>query len=150
MLYTYLKRKGVDVQYRVPLREEGYGMHPETILWAKEQRIELIVTVDTGIAANAEIDLARELGIDVVVTDHHQPAETLPNAIAVVDPHRIDCESSFKDFAGVGVAFMLLCALDGDVDAMFARYGDLLALGTLADMMPLQGFLVLPRRFFLR
>ena len=140
LLYTYLKRKGVDVQYRVPLREEGYGMHPETILWAKEQRIELIVTVDTGIAANAEIDLARELGIDVVVTDHHQPAETLPNAVAVVDPHRIDCESSFKDFAGVGVAFMLLCALDGDVDAMFARYGDLLALGTLADMMPLQGF----------
>lgn len=140
LLYTYLKQKGVDVHYRLPLRDEGYGMHPQTILWAEEQRIDLIITVDTGIAANEEIALANQKGIDVVVTDHHQPSDRLPDAVAVVDPHRVDCESSYKDFAGVGVAFMLLCALDGDAEAMFARYGDLLALGTLADMMPLQGF----------
>lgn len=140
LLYTYLKEKGADVRYRVPLRDEGYGMHSDTVLWAKEHGIQLIITVDTGIAANAEVDLANELGIDVVVTDHHQPSAILPNAVAVVDPHRSDCESTFKDFAGVGVAFMLLCALSGDAEAMFAQFGDLLALGTLADMMPLQGF----------
>lgn len=140
LMVTYLKQKGVDVAYRLPLRDEGYGMHPESVEWAARQQVNLIITVDTGIAAVEEVALANTLGIDVVVTDHHQPGETLPAAVAVVDPHRADCESSYKDFAGVGVAFMLLCALEGDSEPIFARYGDLLALGTLADMMPLQGF----------
>lgn len=140
LLYTYLKQAGVDVSYRIPLREEGYGLHTESIEWASKHGVQLIITVDTGVTAVDEIVLAAERGIDVVVTDHHQPAAILPNAVAVVDPHRVDCESSFKDLAGVGVAFMLVCALCGDSERVFAACGDLLALGTLADMMPLDGF----------
>lgn len=140
LLYTYLKRMGADVLYRIPLREEGYGLHSETIDWALEQGVQLIVTVDTGVTAVQEVAQASALGIDVVVTDHHQPSADLPDAVAVVDPHRNDCESHFKDLAGVGVAFMLVCALSGDGEKAFADFGDLLALGTLADMMPLEGF----------
>ena len=140
LLYTYLKQVGVDVLYRIPLREEGYGLHADMIGWAAEQGVQLIVTVDTGVTAVEEVALARERGMDVVVTDHHQPDVTLPDAVAIVDPHRVDCESQFKDLAGVGVAFMLVCALSGDGEKAFTDYGDLLALGTLADMMPLQGF----------
>ncbi len=140
LLYTYLRRMGADVLYRIPLREEGYGLHSETIDWALEQGVQLIVTVDTGVTAVQEVAQAAAVGIDVVVTDHHQPASELPMAVAVVDPHRLDCESHFKDLAGVGVAFMLVCALSGDGETTFTDYGDLLALGTLADMMPLQGF----------
>lgn len=140
LLYTYLKRAGADVLYRIPLREEGYGLHSETIDWALEQGVQLIITVDTGVTAVQEAAQAAAVGIDVVVTDHHQPAADLPEAVAIVDPHRIDCESHFKNLAGVGVAFMLVCALSGDGEKAFADYGDLLALGTLADMMPLEGF----------
>lgn len=140
LLYTYLKQQGVDVLYYIPCRDDGYGLHPESIMWAVEHNVDLIITVDTGIAAIEEINLANEKGIDVVVTDHHQPGETLPQAVAVVDPHRVDCESIYKNFAGVGVAFMLVCALEKDSETAFACFGDLLALGTLADMMPLQGF----------
>ena len=139
LLYTYLKRLGADVLYRIPLRDEGYGLHSETIDWAVENGVQLIVTVDTGVTAVQEISQALQAGIDVVVTDHHQPAAELPQAVAVVDPHREDCESQFKDLAGVGVAFMLVCALSGDGEKTFADFGDLLALGTLADMMPLRG-----------
>lgn len=139
LLYTYLKKSGVDVLYRIPLRDEGYGLHSETIDWAVEKGVQLIVTVDTGVTADAEVALANTAGIDVVVTDHHQPSTILPAAVAVVDPHRLDCDSQFKNLAGVGVAFMLLCALSGDSEKIFAEYGDLLALGTLADMMPLEG-----------
>ncbi len=140
LLYTYLKRIGADVLYRLPLRDEGYGLHSESVEWAAQHDVQLIVTVDTGVTAVEEIALARTRGIDVVVTDHHQPSDQLPDAVAVVDPHRKDCESTFKDLAGVGVAFMLVCALCGDSEKVFADFGDLLALGTLADMMPLQGF----------
>lgn len=140
LLYTYLRQQGVEVLYRVPLRDEGYGLHPESIQWAVEQNVDLIITVDTGVAAVEEIAQANAAGIDVVVTDHHQPPEELPHAVAIVDPHRVDCESGFKDLAGVGVAFMLVCALSGDGEHVFADYGDLLAMGTLADMMPLTGF----------
>ena len=139
LLYTYLKRAGVDVLYRIPLRDEGYGLHSEAIDWAKENGVQLIITVDTGVTAVEEVAQATALGMDVVVTDHHQPSLELPAAVAVVDPHRVDCDSTFKDLAGVGVAFMLVCALSGDGEKVFADYGDLLALGTLADMMPLQG-----------
>ena len=139
LLYTYLKQCGVDVLYRLPLRDEGYGLHAESVEWAAQQGVQLIITVDTGVTAVAEVALAHSYGIDVVVTDHHQPAEQLPDAVAVVDPHRKDCESYFKDLAGVGVAFMLVCGLCGDSEKAFEDFGDLLALGTLADMMPLQG-----------
>lgn len=140
LLYTYLQQLGLDVLYRIPTREEGYGLHASSISWAKEQGVDLILTVDTGVAAIEEICLANELGMDVVVTDHHQPGDVLPSAFAVVNPHRKDCGSTYKEFAGVGVAFMLVCAIEKDSESVFARFGDLLALGTLADMMPLQDF----------
>ncbi|MBR5524349.1 MAG: single-stranded-DNA-specific exonuclease RecJ [Clostridia bacterium] len=140
LLYTYLQKQGADVLYRIPLREDGYGLHPEMVTWASQQQVSLIVTVDTGVAAVEEVALAASLGVDVVVTDHHQPGQTLPAAVAVVDPHLEGCEAGCKELAGVGVAFMLVCALTEDSEATFADYGDLLALGTLADMMPLQGF----------
>ncbi len=140
LLYSYLCSKGARVQYRLPLREsEGYGLHCESIDELAEQGVQLIITVDNGISAVDEVAYATTCGIDVVVTDHHQPPEELPNAVAVVDPHRKDCTGEFKDLAGVGVAFQLVCALEGDPDRMLAEYGDLVALGTLADVMPLYG-----------
>ncbi len=140
LLYSYLHSKGARVIYRLPRRDcEGYGLHRESIDELAQNGVELIVTVDNGVAAVDEIAYAASCGIDVVVTDHHQPPEILPSAVAVVDPHRKDCPSDFKDLAGVGVAFQLVCALEGDVDRIFDDYGDLVALGTLADMMPLHG-----------
>lgn len=142
LLYTYLSEKNADVLYRVPKREgegEGYGLRPETVDKLAAEGVRLIVTVDNGVSAHDAVAHATELGIDVVVTDHHQPQETLPDAVAVVNPHRADCESTFKDYAGVGVAFKLVCALEGDADTVLAQYADLVAIGTLADVMPLVG-----------
>lgn len=142
LVYTYLREKGADVIWRIPKREgegEGYGLRPHTVDVLAAEGARLIVTVDNGVTAVEAVDHARTLGVDVVVTDHHQPQEILPRAVAVVDPHRADCESTFKDYAGVGVAFKLVCALEGDEDALLAQYADLVALGTLADVMPLVG-----------
>ncbi len=140
LLYSYLRDRGARVTYLVPKREgTGYGMHPEVVDALAERGATLIITVDNGIAAVEETAYAAEKGIDVVITDHHQPQDTLPAAVAVVDPHRPDCGSSFKDYAGVGVAFKLVCALEGDDDSVLERYADLVAVGTLADVMPLRG-----------
>lgn len=138
LLYSYLKLRGAHVSYLLPHRDgEGYGLHNTTIDLMAERGVQLIVTVDNGISAVEEVAYAAECGIDVVVTDHHQPPEELPAAVAVVDPHRKDCPSEFKDFAGVGMAFHLVCALEGDADWALQQYADLVALGTLADVMPL-------------
>ena len=140
LLYSYLKEHGADVFYRIPQREgEGYGLHIETVDQLAEDGAQLIVTVDNGIAAVDETAHAKNRGIDIVITDHHRPQERLPDAVAVVDPHRDDCESGFKDYEGVGVALKLVCALDGDTDAALEKYADLAAIGTLADVMPLHG-----------
>ena len=139
LLFSYLRDAGANVTYRIPTRDgEGYGLHKPTIDEFAEQGVRLIITVDNGISAIDEIAYANERGIDVVVTDHHQPLPTLPPAVAVVNPHREDCILDFCDYAGVGVAFMLACALEGDEEALLDRYADLVALGTLADVMPLQ------------
>lgn len=141
LVYTYLRSRGADVTYRIPLRQDGYGMHTADIQLAAQDGVDLIITVDTGISLSAEeLAVASEAGIDIVVTDHHQPPAELPQTVAVVDPHRLDCESGCLDFAGVGVAFMLLCALQGDGETILSQYGDLLTLGTLADAMSLRGF----------
>ena len=140
LLYSYLRDKGANVLYYIPQREgEGYGLHRESIDRVSEAGAQLIITVDNGIAALDEVAYAAEKGIEVVVTDHHQPQDQLPRAVAVVDPHRQDCPSEFKDYAGVGMAFWLVCALEEDVDWAFEQYADLVALGTLADVMPLRG-----------
>lgn len=140
LLYTYLRDKGANVSYLLPQRDgEGYGLHSETIKSLSEQGVTLLITVDNGIAAVEEVEIARSFGIDVVITDHHIPQGDLPKAVAVVNPHREDCESEFKGYAGVGVAFKLVCALEGDPDWAMEQYADLVALGTLADIMPLNG-----------
>ncbi len=99
-----------------------------------------MVTVDNGISAVEEAACAKELGLDLIVTDHHLPGDTLPDAIAVVDPKRPDDESPFKDLCGAGVAFKLCAALEGcDPAELLEMYGELAALGTVADVMPLVG-----------
>lgn len=140
LLYLFLKSMGADVSYYIPSRsKEGYGMNCESIEKLSKEGINLIITVDNGISAITEIDYANKLGIDIVVTDHHLPKSELPNAVAVVDPHREDSSMEFKEFAGVGVAFALALAISGSSPAtMLSRYSDLVALGTVADVMPLK------------
>ncbi len=140
LLYLFLKDMGADISYYIPSRaNEGYGMNCDSIRKIAEEGVKLIITVDNGIAANKEIELANSLGIDTVVTDHHIPSDELPNAVAVIDPHRNDCIMDFKDFAGVGVAFALALAVSGaSPEAMLSKYSDLVALGTVADVMPLK------------
>lgn len=141
LLYTYLKSLGADVTYYLPHREtDGYGLHKESLERLFQDGVQLVVTVDTGITAVEEAAYAAALGMELVITDHHKPQEPLPAACAVVDPHRADCPSVFKDYAGVGVALLLVCALEGDDESVFDRFSDLAALGTLADVMPLRGF----------
>lgn len=140
LLYSYLQSQGANAVYRIPDRmREGYGISCAAVRELAESGVKLIVTVDNGIAAVEEAALAKELGVDMVITDHHTPGAVLPDAVAVVNPHRADCPSEFKDFAGVGVAFQLVCALEGDSDTVLQKYADLLALGTLADVVPLTG-----------
>lgn len=143
LLYSYLTDIGADVMYYIPIREEeGYGMNIPAVEKLYHRGVNLIVTVDNGIAAIDEIAYAKTLSIDVVVTDHHMPPEQLPDAEAVVNPHQKDDESAFKDLCGVGVVFKLVQAIEGeycDVDALLENYADLVALGTVADLMPLIG-----------
>ena len=141
ILYDYLENAGADVLYYIPAREEeGYGLNKSAIDKMKEAGVALIITVDNGITALEEVAYAGSLGIDVVVTDHHRPGETLPEAAAVVDPHRSGCTYPFPDLCGAGVAFKLVCALEEDAEGMLLEhYGDLLAIGTVADLVPLTG-----------
>ena len=115
----------------------------------KEYGVSLIITVDNGIVAIDEVKYAKSLGIDMVITDHHQPREELPQAVAVVDPHRKDCPSEFKSLAGVGVAFKLVMALDedeGDFNTLLENYSDLVAIGTIGDIVPIKN----ENRFFVK
>lgn len=141
LLVSYLQSVGADVIYYIPSREkEGYGLNKPAIKMLLEQKVDVIVTVDNGVSAHEEIEYANSLGIDVVVTDHHTPRDTLPAAVAVVNPHRHDCPSAYKELAGVGVAFKLVCALENaDPHELLEYYSDLAALGTVADVVPLTG-----------
>ncbi len=139
ILYKYLKSKNSDCIYYIPDRfSEGYGMNCKAVEYLKAQNVELIITVDNGIACHEEIDLANKLGITVVVTDHHLPGATIPNAAAVVDPHRIDCPSEFKSVCGAQVAFMLICVMEGkEPEELLYDYADILTVAVIADVMPL-------------
>lgn len=143
MLYSYLETRGADVIFYIPQREgEGYGMNIGAVEYLKEKGVSLIVTVDNGISSVQEVARANELGIDVVVTDHHRPQEILPDAVAVVDAYRPDDTSPYKHFSGVGIAFKLLMALEdgaGDVEDLLEAYSDLAAIGTIGDIVPLTG-----------
>lgn len=140
LLFSLLESLGADVIYYIPNRlTEGYGMNMSAIDKIKTQGTDLIVTVDNGISAINEAEYIYALGMELVVTDHHQLGENLPKAEAVVNPHRPDNDLKFRDFAGVGVAFKLACALyDGEVDELIEQYADLVAIGTIGDVVPLK------------
>ena len=136
LLYLYLSKQGANVSYYIPDRaSEGYGISKQAVEKFARDGVNLIITVDNGISAVEETELAKSLGTDVIITDHHKVGEKLPEAVAVVNPHREDCECPFKEYAGVGVALKLVCALEGDNDSVISEYGDLAAIGTLADVV---------------
>ena len=141
LLYQHLKGMGANVKCMLPSREgDGYGLSKNAIRSIHAKGCQLIVTVDNGISALKEAEYAASLGIDLIVTDHHLPHEALPKAVAVVDPRRADDHSPFKGLCGAGVAFKLCAALDGcPPEEMLDYCGDLAAIGTVADVMPLTG-----------
>lgn len=144
LLYSYLRDSlGADVMFYIPTRTgEGYGMNKGAVDKIHSQGVTLIITVDNGISAREEIDYANSLGIDTVVTDHHVPSGAIPKAVAVVNAHQKDDKSPFKDFSGVGVAFKLVMAIEGeyaDVDSLLENFSDIATLGTIGDIVPLVG-----------
>ena len=140
ILYTYLESLGADVTYYIPNRHtEGYGLNKDAIYSLYQKGVNLIVTVDNGISSLEEAEYIKSLGMELVITDHHLPGEELPDAVAVVDPHRQDCFIEFKDFVGAGVAYKLVCAMEGGVNEVTESFVDLAALGTVADVLPLIG-----------
>ncbi len=150
MMWLYLRSHGADVGYYIPSRSgEGYGLSRSAIDKLAADGVQLIITVDTGITANEEAEYSASVGIDMVITDHHECRSELPVACAVVNPHRPDCPYPFKELAGVGVVFKVLCACEisrirrcggKDIDGVrniCYEYADLAAIGTVADVMPI-------------
>ena len=147
LLTHYLRAQGGDVCYYIPNRlSEGYGVNREAVEELARQGVRLMITVDCGITAVEEVAYASGLGIDVIITDHHECKEEIPAAVAVVDPHRKDCPYPFKDLAGVGVALKLVMALGGEkrYRALFQEYADLAAVGTVAFAL----LFGVPRKFY--
>jgi len=142
ILALWLHTRGVDFETYIPGRfDEGYGLNCQALDTLKSRGVGLVVTVDCGITAIMEASYARSIGLGLVITDHHESRGELPEADAVVNPKRSDCGYPNKALAGVGVAFKLVCALEHETsfDEMFGRYGDLVAVGTVADVMPVLG-----------
>lgn len=147
-LYLYLESIGAKVDYYIPNRTgEGYGVSTHAIDTIASRGTGLVITVDTGITATDEVEYAKSLGIDFIITDHHECRDDLPNACAVINPHRPDCPYPFKELAGVGVVFKLICAYEelalgksrrDAAEKMFGAYSDLVAIGTIADVMPIK------------
>ena len=140
ILYHYLESCAAEVMYYIPDRnEEGYGMNMAAVDKLSDMDVGLIITVDNGISAIDEISHAKELGMDVVVTDHHKPLEILPAAAAVVNPHRTDETYHFTDYSGAGLALKLVYALDEQNYFIIENYAEIAAIGTVADIVPLTG-----------
>lgn len=141
LLYSYLESVGAKVYYRLPSRsEEGYGLSATAVGEMHSMHCKLIITVDSGVSSVEEVAQAKQLGIDVVITDHHMPPAILPEAVAIVNPMRANSAFPEKHLSGVGVAFQLVCALeDCDPHELLDFYADLVAIGTVADIMPLNG-----------
>ncbi len=140
ILYKHLTAMGFEVDYYIPDRiQEGYGVNREALDTIKENGTKVVITVDTGITAVEETEYAKSIGMDIIITDHHECKETIPAAYAAIDPKRKDCTYPFKNLAGVGVAFKLIQALDDNtsVDELIEKYSDLICLGTVADISPL-------------
>ncbi len=140
-LFSYLESIGANVFYKLPNREnEGYGLNSRVLKKFKDKGVGLVITVDNGISAIDEVDYANSIGLDIVITDHHLPKKEIPKALAVVDPLQPDDTSPCKILAGVGVAFKLVCALEGaSCEEMLDFYADFVCVGTVADLMLLEG-----------
>ena len=140
-LFSYLESIGANVFYKLPNREsEGYGLNSRVLKKFKEKGVGLVITVDNGISAIDEVAYANSIGLDIVITDHHLPKSDIPAALAVVDPLQPDDTSPCKILAGVGVAFKLVCALEGAAcEEMLDFYADFVCVGTVADLMLLEG-----------
>ena len=140
LLTDYLRQQGgLAIPYIPGRLEEGYGLNEIAIRQLLQEGVKLIVTVDCGITAIEEARLCKKLGVDLIITDHHECKEMLPNAVAVLDPHRPDGGYPHKTLSGVGVAFKLAAALNGSQSQVLAEYADMVCLGTVADVMCLQG-----------
>ena len=142
LLTDFLRREGGRAIPYIPDRmEEGYGLNTDALDTLRQAGVSLVVTVDCGITALEEARHAARLGMDLIITDHHECKDALPDALAVVDPHRSDCPYPFKALAGVGVALKLVLALGGPArqEELLGRYADLAAIGTVADVMRLTG-----------
>ena len=150
LIYLYLTSLGADVRIKIPKREgEGYGVSRAAVEAIAAEGATLVITVDTGITAIDEVEYAKRYGVDFVITDHHECHGELPNAVAVVNPHRPDCAYPFKELAGVGVIFKTVCACEmrryesegkrreDGIKRICAEYCELVAVGTIADVMPL-------------
>lgn len=140
MLFSYLECMGANVAYIIPERDDGYGLNENAVRKMHEQGAKLIITVDNGISALNEAELIYELGMKLIITDHHQPGEKLPKAEAVVNPHRKDCVSPFKPLCGAGVVLKLIAAAEGGgYETALNEYCDLAAIATVADVVSLTG-----------
>lgn len=143
LLLETLRSLGGIVSYHLPHRlEEGYGLNKLILDKAKVQGVDLIITVDCGISCLEEVEYAQSLGLDIIITDHHHPGEQLPEALAIINPKRVDCPYPFKDLAGVGVAYKLANALISrsyleNSQELLADLRELVAIGTIADIVPL-------------
>ncbi len=141
LLYTYFESKGANVLWYIPDRHtEGYGLTVDAVEKLCDMGAKLIVTVDNGVSAHDAADRAYELGMELVITDHHKVPDTLPRAEAIVDLHRPDCDCTFKELSGVGVAFKLACAMELEDDSFIIEdLSDLAAIGTISDVVELKG-----------
>ncbi|MCM1334883.1 MAG: single-stranded-DNA-specific exonuclease RecJ [Bacteroides sp.] len=139
MLYSYLEAIGAEVDWYIPSREEGYGLNLAAVELLHKKGTRLIITVDNGIAAEGEARRIAELGMTLVITDHHQVPETLPTAAAIVNPHRRDETASFRKLAGCGVVLKLIAAMEEDGETAMSEYAEFAAAGTVADIVPLVG-----------
>ncbi|SHJ72545.1 single-stranded-DNA-specific exonuclease [Anaerobranca californiensis DSM 14826] len=140
VLYCGLKELGGEVSYYIPNREEGYGLNKQALAQAISQGVSLIITVDCGITALEEVQYCNEQGVNCIITDHHLPPEVLPPAFAIINPKQEGCNYPFKELAGVGLAFKLITALYQTLNKVgWEKYLDMVALGTVADLVPLLG-----------
>lgn len=139
MLFSYLEALGAEVCWYIPEREEGYGLNIPAIEKLKKEGVSLIVTVDNGISAVEEAKHIAKLGMRLVITDHHQMPDNLPVAEAIVNPHRPDDMSEYKNLAGCGVALKLIMAMEDDPDSVLMQYADIAAIGTVGDIVRLDG-----------
>ena len=142
VLKSFFKDLGIDVGEYIPNRlNEGYGLNKEAIEEIANEKYDLMITVDCGITGIEEVEYAKDLGIETIVTDHHEPGEELPKAVAVVDCKRKDNKYPFRELAGVGVAFKLCQALSQRLkleEKEYLKYLDIVALGTISDIVPLK------------